>query len=466
MLPQDLRDYLKILETNGELKRVRVEVDARYEIGAICAKLNKIRNSPAILFENVNGVSIPVVSQLLASNRRISLALDIPEDRLFEVMVERSSQRVETKSISASKTAPCQEEVFTGEQVDLSRLPVCTNNAKDGGPYITAGHVIIKDPELGQNLSIYRMMYRSKNEVFIRFTAGHDGYDFFKNAEKNGLTKFEVAVAIGVDPSIYIASQFEPSLGVYELEIAGALRGEPIQTVKCKTVDLEVPANSEIILEGEVAIPPKTGTEGPFGEFCGYTTEQVPNERIMKIKAMTHRRNPIYHNIWLGRPPHEHLYVDALSYAVQAYNELHPVYPAIKRTYAPPWGVSIALVIQIEERLKRPGLIGNILASALATRSGKWKHVIAVDEDIDIYNPDEVLWAITTRFQPNRDFFVVPWGSTSKLEPSADSDGVTSKMFIDATKKRDFRGQVAEPTPEMQAQVRRKWEEFGFRVEK
>ena len=206
-----------------------------------------------------------------------------------------------------------------GSEVDVTKLPICTNNPRDGGPYITAGHVIIKDPEYGNNLAIYRMMLVSKNEVTIRFTPGHDGYDFIKNAEKRGQKNFEVAVCIGVPPAVYVASQFEPRAGVFELEIAGGLAGEPVDVVKCRTIELEVPALAEIVLEGELKIPAKTGDEGPFGEFCGYTTAQVPNERIMTIKAVTHRKNPIYHNIWLGKPPHEHLYVDALTYAVAAY---------------------------------------------------------------------------------------------------------------------------------------------------
>jgi 4-hydroxy-3-polyprenylbenzoate decarboxylase len=227
-------------------------------------------------------------------------------------------------------------------------------------------------------------------------------------------------------------------------------------------VDLEVPADAEIVLEGELTIPARTSSEGPFGEFCGYTTQVVPNERIMRIKAVTHRRNPIYHNIWLGKPPHEHLYVDALTYAVAAYQELKPAYPAIKKAYAPPWGVSIVLVLQVEKRLKRPGLIDQILAASLYTRSGKWKHVFVVDEDINIYNPNEVLWALTTRFQPATDMFIIPKGITSTLEPSSTAEGVTSKLMVDATTKKDFRGEVAEPTDAMREFVKKRWPEYGF----
>jgi UbiD family decarboxylase len=456
----DLHEFLKVLEEEHELAKIRVEVDPKHELGAICKIHNERPNSPALLFEKVKGHGIPVVGQLLATDRRVALALGLSQENVFDETVRRASKPLPTRLVSSG---PCQELVFEGNDVDITKLPLCTNNPLDGGPYITAGHVLLKDPEYGKNLSIYRMMLVSKNEVTIRFTPGHDGHDFIKNAEKRGDKKFEVAVCIGVPPSVYVASQFEPRIGVYELEIAGGLAGEPIDVVKCRTVDLEVPALAEIVLEGELTIPAKTGNEGPFGEFCGYTTQRVPGERIMTIKAITQRRNPIYHNIWLGKPPHEHLYVDALTYAVAAYQELKPAYPALKKAYAPPWGVSIVLILQLEKRLMRQGIVDNILAASLYTRSGKWKHVFVVDEDINIEDPNEVLWALTTRFQPATDMYVIPRGITSTLEPSATAEGVTSKLMLDLTKKQNFRGEVAKPTGTMRQAVLQRWKEYGFK---
>jgi UbiD family decarboxylase len=456
----DLREFLKILEEEHELQKIKVEVDPKHELGAICKIHNERPNSPALLFENVKGHTIPVVGQLLASDRRVALALGLSQENVFNETVQRASNPIAPKLVSKGAS---QDVVFEGADVDLTKLPLCTNNPRDGGPYITAGHVIIKDPEYGMNLSIYRMMLVSKNEVTLRFTPGHDGYDFMKNAEKRGQKKFEVAVCIGVPPAVYVASQFEPRIGVYELDIAGGLVGEPVEVVKCRTIDLEVPALAEIILEGELTIPAKTGDEGPFGEFCGYTTAQVPNERIMAVKAVTHRKNPVYHNIWLGKPPHEHLYVDALTYAVAAYQELKPAYPALKKAYAPPWGVSIVLLLQLEKRLMRPGIVDNILAASLYTRSGKWKHVFVLDEDIVLEDPNEVLWALTTRFQPASDMFIIPRGITSSLEPSATVDGLTSKLMLDLTIKKNFRGEVAEPTASMRESVLKRWNEYGFK---
>ena len=456
----DLREFLDNLEKAGELHTVAAQVDPNHELGAICKIFNERPNSPALLFENVKGSTIPVVGQLLASDRRVALALGLSQKNVFEETVRRATTPIPTRLVA---NGPCQEVVMEGSEVDVTKLPLCTNNPRDGGPYITAGHVIIKDPEYGNNLAIYRMMLVSKNEVTIRFTPGHDGHDFIKNAEKRGQRNFQVAVCIGVPPAVYVASQFEPRAGVFELEIAGGLAGEPVDVVKCRTIDLEVPALAEIVLEGELKIPAKTGDEGPFGEFCGYTTAQVPNERIMTIKAVTHRKNPIYHNIWLGKPPHEHLYVDALTYAVAAYQELKPAYPALKKAYAPPWGVSIVLILQLEKRLMRPGIVNNILAASLYTRSGKWKHVIVVDEDINLEDPNEVLWALTTRFQPATDMYIIPRGITSSLEPSATVDGLTSKAMLDLTIKENFRGEVAEPTDAMRQMVLQRWKEYGFK---
>ena len=456
----DLRGFLDTLEKEGELHTIAAPVDPKHELGALCKIFNERPNSPALLFENVKGSSMPVIGQLLASDRRVALALGLSQKNAFDETVRRANKPIPTRLVA---NGPCQEVVMEGHAVDITKLPLCTNNPRDGGPYVTAGHVIIKDPEYGNNLAIYRMMLVSKNEVTIRFTPGHDGYDFIKNAEKRGQEKFEVAVCVGVPPAVYVASQFEPRAGVFELEIAGGLAGEAVDVVKCRTIDLEVPALAEIVLEGELTVPAKTGDEGPFGEFCGYTTARVPNERIMTIKAVTHRRNPIYHNIWLGKPPHEHLYVDALTYAVAAYQELKPAYPALKKAYAPPWGVSIVLILQLEKRLMRPGIANNILAASLYTRSGKWKHVIVVDEDINIEDPNEVLWALTTRFQPATDMFVIPRGITSSLEPSATVDGLTSKLMLDLTIKENFRGEVAEPTDTMRQAVLQRWKEYGFK---
>lgn len=454
----DLADFLGRLEQAGELHRVSVEVDPKHEIGAICRKLN-ITKGPAVLFEKVKGSKIPLVSQLLATNRRLALALDCDERNLFAHALERSGNLVAPRLV---ERGPCQDVVKLGKEVDLNELPLATNNPEDGGPYLTAGHVILKDPELGYNLAIYRMMCRSRNEVNLRFIPSHHGWAFLKKAEQRGQAALPVAVALGVEPAIYIASQFEPKLGANELEIAGGLRNKAVEMVKCRTIDCEVPAHAEIVLECEMKLPSDTGDEGPFGEFCGYTTDMVKNERVMTVKAITHKKKPIYHNIWLGKPPHEHLFINAISYGVQCYHDLRVRYPAVKAAYAPPSGVSIKLVIQIDEKMNTPGMVKNLLAASLWTRGAMWKEVIVVDDDIDITNNDEVDWAVVTRVQAARDISILCGGQGSRLDPSSDAYGVTDKLFIDATKKRGFRGTVAEPTKAMMEKIESRWKSYGF----
>lgn len=454
-----LGDFLALLENKGELQRVSAKVDPKNEIGAICRKLN-ITKGPAVLFENVKGSTIPLVAQLLATNRRLALALGCDEKTMFEDTLQRCAKVIPPRMVSK---APCQEVVIRGKDVDLNELPIATNNPDDGERYITAGHVLLKDKELGYNLAIYRMMYRSRNEVYLRFIPSHNGWAFLKKAEARGDKFLPVAVAIGVDPSIYIASQFEPKIGSNEIEIAGGLRNKAIDMVKCKTIDCEVPAHAEIILECEMKLPPDRGTEGPFGEFCGYTTDKVKGESAMTVKAITHRKSPLYHNIWLGKPPHEHLYINAISYGIQVYYDLKVRYPAVKAAYAPPGGVSIKLVIQIHTHMNTPGMVKNLLAATLWTRGAMWKEVIVVDDDIDITDPQDVEWAVVTRVQHTRDMFIVPGGQGSRLDPSSDEFGVTDKLMIDATKKRGFRGTVAEPRKEMMDKIEERWQQYGFK---
>ena len=425
------------MEEEHELQKIKVEVDPKHELGAICKIHNERPNSPALLFENVKGHTIPVVGQLLASDRRVALALGLSQENVFNETVQRASNPIAT-AVGCRRRLPGGSTMKAPTSIVTTSAALHQQSARRRALYHRRSCDLSKIPSTARILSIYRMMLVSKNEVTIRFTPGHDGYDFMKNAEKRGQKKFEVAVCIGVPPAVYVASQFEPRIGVYELEIAGGLAGEPIEVVKCRTIDLEVPALAEIVLEGELTIPAKTGDEGPFGEFCGYTTAASAGRTHHDVKAVTHRKNPVYHNIWLGKPPHEHLYVDALTYAVAAYQELKPAYPALKKAYAPPWGVSIVLLLQLEKRLMRPGIVDNILAASLYTRSGKWKHVFVLDEDIVIEDPNEVLWALTTRFQPASDMFIIPRGITSTLEPSATADGLTSKLMLDLDQEAKF----------------------------
>lgn len=454
----DLREYLERLEKEGELARVRREVDPKYEVGAIC-KTAHARGRKALFFERVRNSSMPVVTELLSTFRRIAIALETDETDLFKEVVERTKKEIEPAIVDRG---PCKEIILKGKEVDLTRLPWITWNKTETAPYLTAGLVIVKDPEYGRNLGVYRMMFASRNQTFLRLSPGHHGYEYYKRAELRGEKKLEVAVAVGTDPTVFLASQFVPGIDVDEFTIAGALRGKPVELVPCETVNLEVPATAEIVLEGYVTIPPEVGQEGPYGEFCGYSVGTVERERLWNIQCITMRKNPLYHGFYLCKGINEEGVLKSITTSVQIYRELKPAHPAIKRVFCTPAGVGIFHChVQIDERLKRPGLVNNILASVVGVKGSRIKHVFVFDDDIDITSPEEVEWAFATRVQADKDIFIIPNSFGLRLDPSATSEGVTAKLFVDATKGKDFRAEaLALPPEDVWERVKQNWESY------
>jgi len=454
----DMREFLARLQEEGELGTVRKEVDPKYELGALCKTAHE-RGRKALLFERVRGCSMPVVTELLATFKRIALALETDEGDLFSEVVERTKQSVTPTVVS---DGPCKEVILKGKDVDLRKVPWITWNKTETAPYITAGLVIVKDPEYGRNVGVYRMMYASPNKTFLRLSPGHHGYEYYKRAELRGEKKLEVAVALGTDPTVFLASQFVPGIDVDEFTIAGALRKKPVELVRCETVDIEVPATAEIVLEGSMSIPPDIGEEGPYGEFCGYSVGTVSKERLWNIQCLTMRKDSLYHGFYLCKGINEEGVIKSITTSVQIYNELKPGHPAIKRVYCSEAGIGIFhCYIQIDERLKRPGMVNNILASSVGVKGSRVKHVFVFDDDIDITSPEEVEWAIATRVQADKDIFIIPNSFGLRLDPSATADGVTAKMFVDATKSKDFRSEgLALPPSDVWERVKKDWDSY------
>ncbi len=454
----DLREYVERLEREGELARVKKEVDPTHELGAVCKTAHE-KGRKALWFERVRGSGMPVVTELMTTFNRIAIALETERQDLFAEVVERTKSSVEPKVV---KEAACKEIILKGKDVDLTCLPWITWNKTEKAPYLTAGLVIAKDPEFGRNMGVYRMMFANRNQTFLRLSPGHHGYEYYKRAEFRGEKKLEVAVAIGTDPAIFLASQFVPGIDVDEFTIAGALRKKPVELVKCETIDVEVPATSEIVLEGYVGIPPELGDEGPYGEFCGYSVGTVARERLWTVQCMTMHRNPLYHGFYLCKGINEEGVIKSITTSVQIYNELKPGHPAIKRVHCSEAGIGIFhCYIQIDERLKRPGMVNNILASSVGVKGSRVKHVFVFDDDIDITNPEEVEWAIATRVQADKDIFVIPNSFGLRLDPSATSEGVTAKLFVDATKGKDFRSEgLALPPADVWEKVQKNWDSY------
>ena len=455
---EDLRQFVKALDEAGELARVKKDVDPKFEVGAICKTIHD-KGRQALLFEKVRGCSMPVLTESLGTFKRIAMAIDADETDLFTEVMARTKKSIAPVVV---KDGPCKEVILKGKDVDLDRLPWITWNKTEKAPYITAGLVIVKDPEYGRNLGVYRMMYANSRQTFLRLSPGHHGYEYYKSAEFRGAKKLDVAVVIGSEPSIFLASQFVPGIDVDEFTIAGALRQKPVQLVPCETVDIEVPATAEIVLEGQVSIPPEIGDEGPYGEFCGYSVGAVIRERMWTIQCMTMRKDPLYHGFYLCKGINEEGVIKSVTASVQVYNELKSDYPAIKKVYCSEAGIGIFhCFIQVDERQKRPGLINNILAASVGVKGSRIKHVFVFDDDIDIMKPEEVEWAIATRVQADKDIFIIPNTFGLRLDPSATSEGVTAKMFVDATKSKDFRSEgLALPPDDVWQRVKKNWDSY------
>jgi 2,5-furandicarboxylate decarboxylase 1 len=311
--------------------------------------------------------------------------------------------------------------------VDLARqLPLPTHNEHDGGPYVTAGLMITRNPRTGrQNLSIHRCQLHGPNRLGVLLLPRH-AHMFFEMAEQGGRA-LEAAIVIGVDPLTLLASQAIAPIDVDELEIAGALHRRPLSVVKCLTSDLRVPADAEIVIEGRL-LPDVRELEGPFGEFPQYYGE--PGERhVMEVDAIAHRKDAIFHTIVGGGL--EHLLLGAIPREATLLAHLQRSFPNVRDVHLSRGGACrYHLYVQIHKG--QEGEAKNIMLGAFAGHYDV-KHVIVVDEDVDIHNPAEVEWAVATRFQADRDLVVVPESQGSKLDPST-RNGVGAKMGLDATK--------------------------------
>jgi 2,5-furandicarboxylate decarboxylase 1 len=312
-------------------------------------------------------------------------------------------------------------------EVDLARLlPLPTHNEHDSGPYVTAGIMITRNPRTGQqNVSIHRCQLSGPNRLGVLLLPRH-AHMFFEMAEQQG-APLDAAIVVGVDPLTLLASQAIAPMDVDELTIAGALHGRPLPVVKCLGSELRVPAEAEIVIEGRF-LPRVREPEGPFGEFPQYYGERG-DRHVMEVDVVTHRRDAIFHTV--GGGGLEHLLLGAIPREATLLAHLKRTFPNVLDVHLSPGGIMrYHLYVQIKKR--QEGEAKNIMMGAFAG-SFDVKHVIVVDDDVDIHNPTEVEWAVATRFQADRDLLVVPESQGSKLDPST-RDGVGAKMGMDATK--------------------------------
>ena len=409
-----LRSFIEELRKNGELTTITKPVSTEYEIAGI---INALGEKP-VYFEKVKESSYPIVAGLVSSKQLISRALGTNKDNLLPKLLDAIEHPVPPAMV---KNAPCQEVVETN--VDLTKLPIMHYTEKDGGKYIASAVAIVKDPQLSRNMCFHRLMLKDKNHFVARIVE-HRGTD-------TALTKaggaLEIAFCIGNSTATLISASTTLPMGVDELGMANAL--EKTDLVKCKTVDLEVPADCEFVLEGKIT--KEKAAEGPFLDLTGIE-DRVRQQPVVEIKCVTHRKNPIYQTILAGR--NEHKFLMGMPKEPTIFKEVSKVCQC-KDVYITPGGCSwLHAVVQIKKVNADDGK-----KAIAATFEGhkSLKHCVIVDEDINIYDPHDVEWAIATRFQADKNTIILSNQPGSSLDPSGDlSEGkkaTTAKAGLDAT---------------------------------
>ncbi len=421
----NFRSYLDLLEKSNELKREKKEVVAKFEIASIHMKVQADRG-PALLFENVRGFKIPVLVNLLSTRNRLAITLGMPAassyDEINGELTKRTKNALEPILL---KNGPCKEVIIDEDGVDLTKYPIVTMHEKDAGPYLTGGVVAGRDPETGQqNLSFHRFLLRGKNKLGVLLEPRHLWHIYNKADAKNEPLK--IAIVIGYHPAIGIAAGTGLPLGRNEYALAGALAGKPIQLVKAEMSDLLVPADAEIVMEGEI-LPRVREPEAPYGEYTGYYGEQRPRPVVL-IRKITQRKQPIYYSITARSAELGYYFI---AKTVMTLERLKDEVPGVKTAN---FLQTFFFVISLKK--EREGDGRKAMLSALAANDSI-KYCVAVDDDINTRNPEEVLWAIATRCDPNKDITIIPHVYGQSLDPSGEGEAekrVWSVMIIDATK--------------------------------
>ncbi|RRW71119.1 4-hydroxy-3-polyprenylbenzoate decarboxylase [Pantoea dispersa] len=487
---QDLRDFLALLEQRGELKRITQEIDPVLEMTEIADRTLRA-GGPALLFENPKGYSMPVLCNLFGTPKRVAMGMGQEEvsalrevgkllaflkepepPKGFRDLFDKMPQFKQVLNMPTKRlrNAPCQEEIFSGDEVDLARIPVMKCWPGDAAPLITWGLTVSRGPHKErQNLGIYRQQVIGKNRVIMRWLSHRGGaLDFQEWCKAHPGERFPVAVALGADPATILGAVTPVPDTLSEYAFAGLLRGNKTEVVKCVSNDLEVPASAEIVLEGYIE-PGDMAPEGPYGDHTGYYNE-VDSFPVFTVTHVTQRRNPIYHSTYTGRPPDEPAVLGV------ALNEvLVPIlikqFPEIVDFYLPPEGCSYRLAVvtikkQYAGHAKRVMFgVWSFLRQFMYT-----KFVIVCDDDVNARDWNDVIWAITTRMDPARDTVLVENTPIDYLDFASPVSGLGSKMGLDATNKwpgetqREW-GTPIEKDPAVTARIDAIWDELAIFAE-
>lgn len=483
----DLREFIKFLEERGELKRIKVEVDPVLEMTEICDRTLRA-GGPALLFENPKGFDIPVLGNLFGTPERVAMGMGketllalrevgellafLKEPEPPKGIKDLWGNRDKFKQIlnmpaQVVKKAACQDFIIEGADVDLNKLPIQTCWPGDAGPLITWPLVITRGPEKErQNLGIYRQQVIGKNKLIMRWLSHRGGaLDFQDWQLAHPGEPFPIAVALGADPATILGAVTPVPDTLSEYAFAGLLRGEKTKVVGCLGSDLQVPASAEFILEGFL-YPDEMATEGPFGDHTGYYNE-VDQFPVFTVERITHRKDPIYHSTYTGRPPDEPAILGV------ALNEifvpiLQKQFPEIIDFYLPPEGCSYRMAV-VSMKKKYPGHAKRVMMGvwSFLRQFMYTKFVVVVDDDVNPREWSDVIWAITTRMDPKRDMVIIDNTPIDYLDFASPVSGLGSKVGFDATNKwpsetdREW-GKPIEMDTKIKEKIDRLWESLGI----
>ena len=452
---RDLRDFINQLEARGELKRIKHPVDPNLEMTEICDRTLR-RGGPALLFENPIGYDMPVLGNLFGTPERVALGMgeeSVSELREVGRVLAQLKEPEPPKGFKDAwdklpifkqvlnmgpkevRNAPCQEVILEGDQVDLNRIPIQTCWPGDAGPLVTWPLVITRGPNKSrQNLGIYRQQLIAKNKLIMRWLAHRGGaLDFREWKKERPGEPFPVAVALGADPATILGAVTPVPDTLSEYAFAGLLRGGKTEVTRCIGSDLQVPASAEIVLEGFL-YPDEMADEGPFGDHTGYYNE-VDQFPVFTVERITMRKDPIYHSTYTGRPPDEPAILGV------ALNEvfvpiLQKQFPEIVDFYLPPEGCSYRMAV-VSMKKAYPGHAKRVMLGvwSFLRQFMYTKFVIVCDDDINVRDWNDVIWAITTRMDPSRDTTMIDNTPIDYLDFASPVSGLGSKMGMDATNK-------------------------------
>lgn len=484
-MARDLRGFIKQLEQRGQLRRITALVDPDLEIAEISNRMLQ-SGGPALLFENVKGSPYPVLVNSLGTVQRVCWAMNMEEPEELEDLgrklgmlqqpkpPKKISQAIEFGKVlfdvvrakpGRDLLPPCHQVVLKDDQVDLNQIPMIRPYPEDAGKIITLGLVITKDCETGTpNVGVYRLQLQSKTTMSVHWLSVRGGARHLRKAAEQG-KKLEIAIALGVDPLIIMAAATPIPVDLSEWLFAGLYGKSGVNLAKCKTVDLEVPADSEFVLEGTIT-PGEEVPDGPFGDHMGYYGV-VEDSPLIHFHCVTHRKDPIYLTTFSGRPPKEEAMIAIALNRIYT-PILRQQVPEITDFFLPMEALSYkAAIISIDKAY--PGQARRA-AMAFWTALPQFtytKFVIVVDKDINIRDPRQVVWALTSKVDPERDVFILPNTPFDTLDFANEKLGLGSRMGIDATTKigpeTDHEwGKPLESDPKVAEMVDRRWAEYGL----